>query len=82
MSFWLDLRILICTALHVVGVSYAWGARTLRLPQGAELDQAYSASLIKPMETSDAAVARKAKTTKPAPPDSVDAPLVADLQPA
>jgi lipopolysaccharide/colanic/teichoic acid biosynthesis glycosyltransferase len=82
MSFWLDLRILICTALHVVGVSYAWGAKKLRLPKGAELERAYSASLIKPIETADVAAVRKGKTTKLAPPDSVDEPLVADLQPA
>jgi lipopolysaccharide/colanic/teichoic acid biosynthesis glycosyltransferase len=82
MSFWLDLRILICTGLHVLGVSYAWGARKFRLPVGAELEQAYSASLIKPIEKVKPVAAPKAKTTKVAPPDSVDEPLVADLQPA
>jgi lipopolysaccharide/colanic/teichoic acid biosynthesis glycosyltransferase len=82
MSFWLDMRILICTALHVAGVSYAWGARKLRLPSSGELEHAYNASLIKPIEKSKAAPARNGKTTKLAPPDSVDEPLVADLQPA
>jgi hypothetical protein len=38
--------------------------------------------LIKPVENAKAAPARKGKTTKLAPPDSVDEPLVADLQPA
>ena len=74
-GFWLDVRILIGTALNVIGISYAISRRFLALPGGDLVEGAYVASL--------------AKLPRPKAPDSelvstpdARAALVADLQPA
>lgn len=77
MSFWLDLRILISTGLHVLGLPYSVSARLLALPGGKTVERAYAASV--------ANVASNAAA--PSDPEIVVQPskqpsLVADLQPA
>jgi len=45
MSLWLDLRILISTGLHVLGLPYALSARLLALPGGNRVQQVYANSV-------------------------------------
>jgi hypothetical protein len=73
MSFWVDMRILISTGLHVLGMPYSWSARVLALPGGAWVERAYTHSISAPVPgTSDSE----------SPSSIVEAPLVRDLQPA
>jgi lipopolysaccharide/colanic/teichoic acid biosynthesis glycosyltransferase len=40
LSFWLDLRIVLCTALYSVGVPFRFSRKLFRLPAGEPLEQA------------------------------------------
>jgi lipopolysaccharide/colanic/teichoic acid biosynthesis glycosyltransferase len=42
-SFWLDVRILMATVLHVLGLPYGLIGRLLQLPRGAAIDKFYQA---------------------------------------
>lgn len=44
-GFWMDLRILISTGLHCLGVPYSLSAKVLALPGGEPVEQAYERSL-------------------------------------
>ena len=74
-GFWLDLRILIGTALNVIGISYGLSRRFLALPGGERVERAYASSLAKlpRPKASDSEI-----VTSP----DASAALVPDLQPA
>jgi lipopolysaccharide/colanic/teichoic acid biosynthesis glycosyltransferase len=44
-GLWLDLRILLSTGLHILGLSYAKAAKLFSLPGGAALERSYLMSL-------------------------------------
>jgi len=53
LSFWLDLRILVCTALGLLGIPYATSRKILRVPSplaSVEIVTQIMPSLIKPVE--------------------------------
>src|SRR5688572_1549483 len=74
-GFWMDLRILISTGLHCVGVPYALSARILALPGGEPVEQAYQRSLNLTYQVEGAVPATTVKTL-------ADDRLVRNLQPA
>jgi lipopolysaccharide/colanic/teichoic acid biosynthesis glycosyltransferase len=39
LSFWLDMRILLCTALYSVGIPFRWSRKLLRIPTVPPVDQ-------------------------------------------
>jgi lipopolysaccharide/colanic/teichoic acid biosynthesis glycosyltransferase len=74
-SFWLDFRILIGTALNMIGISHAVSRRFLALPGGQRVERAYVVSL--------------AELLRPTPSESESTPsttaaaaLMPELQPA
>lgn len=76
-GFWMDMRILISTGLHCLGVPYAFSAKALALPGGEPVEQAYLRSLTVPYQDAakESAAAETAKTL-------TDERLVPNLQPA
>lgn len=44
-SFWLDLRLLLSTACHVVGISFAWSNKVFLVPTGDTVEQAYETAV-------------------------------------
>lgn len=79
MSFWLDLRILVCTGLYVLGLPYAISARFLALPGGEPVVQAYEKSLSKEVEKQ---VQKSPRRTMLSPTSAHAAAPIADMQPA
>src|SRR5262249_10338589 len=75
MSFWLDLRILVCTGLRVLGLPYAISARMLALPGGEQVERAYQESLAKIAEKRLIKTPRRTKL-------KIAAAPVPDMQPA
>ncbi len=78
MSFWLDLRILVCTALHMLGLPYAASAKFLALPGGEPVERTYQDSLIKLSENEVV----KNSVNETLNTVATQAPHVPDLQPA
>jgi lipopolysaccharide/colanic/teichoic acid biosynthesis glycosyltransferase len=44
-GFWLDLRLLLNTACHVVGIPFSWSGRLLLIPSGEAVEQAYETAV-------------------------------------
>jgi lipopolysaccharide/colanic/teichoic acid biosynthesis glycosyltransferase len=84
MSFWLDLRILICTGLHILGLPYSTSARFLALPGGEPVERAYHDSLAAQNEQQviKASGPKKAPRRTMLSPSTANAAPIADMQPA
>ena len=78
MGFWLDLRIMLCTGLRILGLPYAMSAKLFALPGGSPVERSYEDSLAKLPEH------EVVKHTVQRPLSSVvtPAPHLPDLQPA
>jgi lipopolysaccharide/colanic/teichoic acid biosynthesis glycosyltransferase len=80
MSWWLDCRIMLCTALSLLGLPTGGPARCLALPGGTVVEQAYRESLVRRIP--DGEQARAGVTVEPAVADLPRDPLAPELQPA
>jgi hypothetical protein len=44
-GFWLDLRLLLNTACHVLGIPFAWSSKLFLVPSGEAVERAYETAV-------------------------------------